>query len=454
MKNFDVVIIGGGPGGMTAGIMLSQNGKSVAIVQMEQDSFGGTCLNRGCMPTKSMLKAATTYRHAKQAGIYGLDLEVKPVDLARVRAVADQDIAQLREMVQGMFAQAPITAFRGQGAFTSDHEIMITKSNGVTDLIRGETIIVATGSQPVELPFAPFDGRHILSSDHLLRNTELPETMLIVGGGAVGCEFATLYHTFGSKIILVEALASIIPREDREAGKMLQSAFENQGLTVKTQTRIERLEISHDKVQVHYAGDVPTDTVDKVLVAIGRRPNIEHLNLQAAGVVTEKGAIKVNPSLQTNIPHIYALGDVISGMSLAHSAEKEGQVLAMNLLNGTENRMNVGTVPRVAFCHPEVAAIGVTEADDGIKTLTLPQVPNGRALVDKVAPAFMKLFVEEKTERIAGAVIIGEAATEMIHELALAMENKLTLGQIAQTVHVHPTHSKNILHAVQHALHG
>lgn len=454
MQNFDVVIIGGGPGGMTAGMMLSQNGNSVAIVQMEQDSFGGTCLNRGCMPTKSMLKAATTYRHAKQAGIYGLDLAVKPVDLARVRAVADQDIARLRDMVQGMFAQAPITTFRGQGAFKSDHEIMITKENGATDVIRGKTIIVATGSQPVELPFAPFDGGRILSSDQLLRNTKLPETMLIIGGGAIGCEFATLYHTFGSGIILVEASATLLPRENQEAGKALQSAFEHQGIVVKTGTRIERLDVQGDKVLVHYENGAPVDTVDKVLIGIGRRPNIEHLNLEAAGVVTENGAIKVNAALRTSVPHIYALGDVTGGLTLAHSAEKEGELLAMNLLNGTENRLNLETVPRVAFCHPEVAALGITAPKSGIKTLTLPQVPNGRSLVDKVVPAFMKLFIEEETDRIAGAVIIGEAATEMIHELALAMENNLTLGQIAQTVHVHPTHSKNILHAVQQALHG
>ena len=424
------------------------------MVQNEQDSFGGTCLNRGCMPTKSMLKAATAYRHAKQAGLYGLDLTVKPVDLARVRAVADQDIARLREMVQGMFAQSTITTFRGQGAFKSGHEVVITKADGGSDLIRGEKIIIATGSQPVELPFAPFDGRYILSSDQLLRNAELPEKMLIIGGGAIGCEFATLYHTFGSGIILVEALETLLPREDGEAGKALQSAFEHQGIVVKTDTRIERLEIQGEKVVVHYANGAPVDTVDKVLVGIGRRPTIEHLNLEVAGVATENGAIKVNAALRTSVPHIFALGDVTGGLALAHSAEKEGELLATNLLNKTENRLNQETVPRVAFCHPEVAAIGVTDPNAGIKTLTLPQVPNGRSLVDKVAPAFMKLFIEEKTDRIAGAVIIGESATEMIHELALAMENNLTLGQIAQTVHVHPTHSKNIHHTVQHALHA
>jgi len=450
MQTFDVVVIGGGPGGMNAGMMLDQMGKSVALIQENQDSFGGVCLNRGCMPTKSLLKAAKIYRDAKQAEKYGLDIQVAPVDLKRLRAVTDKDLDNLRAMIQGMMGGAQVTIFRGRGSFQSAHEILIDNADGSTELIRGEQIIIATGSESVELPFAPFDGQQILSSDQMLKNTELPGKLLIVGGGAIGCEFATLYHSFGSEVVLVEALETLLPREDQEAGKALQASLENQGIKVKTGTMIEQLTVENGRVKVKYKGIDATATVDKVLVGIGRKPNLAGLNLEAAGVKTECGAVSVNQFMQTSVPHIYALGDAIGGLMLAHAAEKEGQLLAMNMAQGASIPLEESAVPRVAFSHPEVAAVGISEAAVGIRTFTMPQVPNGRSVVDKVAPAFVKLFIEEETMVIAGAIIIGEAATEMIHEMALAVENRLTLGQIGKTVHAHPTHSTNIVKAVHH----
>lgn len=448
MQTFDVVIIGGGPGGINAGAMLSKAGKTVALIQTEPDCLGGICLNRGCMPTKSLLKAATAYRYAKQGERYGLDLLAHPVNLDRLRAVADEDLATLGGMVQGMIAESQITTIRGKGAFQSDHEIAVRRGDGSTELVRGETIIIATGSKPVELPFVSFDGQHILSSDQMLKNTELPKKLLIVGGGAIGCEFATLYNTFGSEVTLLEAMGTLLPREDQEAGKMLQAAFESQGIMVKTGTMIERLTIEDGKIKVQYKDCGTTDIVDKVLVGIGRRPNIDGLNLETVGIETEDGAIKVNKFMQTSAPHIYALGDVIGGLMLAHAAEKEGQLLAQNLVQGSSHPLEERAVPRIAFCHPEVAAVGTHEVNSGIKSFTMAQVPNGRSVVDKVAPAFVKLFIEEDTSEVAGAVIIGEAATEVIHEMALAVENRLTLQQVGKTVHAHPTHSKNVLQAV------
>jgi len=450
MQTFDVVVIGGGPGGMNAGMMLNQMGKSVALIQENQDSFGGVCLNRGCMPTKSLLKAAKVHRDAKQAEKYGLDIQVAPVDLKRLRAVTDKDLDNLRAMIQGMMGGAKVTTFRGKGSFQSAHEILIDNADGSTELIRGEQIIIATGSESIELPFAPFDGQQILSSDQMLRNTELPGKLLIVGGGAIGCEFATLYHSFGSEVVLVEALETLLPREDQEAGKALQASFENQGIKVKTGTMIEQVTVENGQVKVKYKDIDATTMADKVLVGVGRKPNIAGLNLEAAGVKTERGVVSVNQFMQTSVPHIYALGDAIGGLMLAHAAEKEGQLLAMNMAQGASTPLEESAVPRVAFSHPEVAAVGISEAVVGIRTFTMPQVPNGRSVVDKVAPAFVKLFIEEETMVIAGAIIIGEAATEMIHEMALAVENRLTLGQIGKTVHAHPTHSTNVVKAVHH----
>uniref|UniRef100_C6E635 Dihydrolipoyl dehydrogenase n=1 Tax=Geobacter sp. (strain M21) TaxID=443144 RepID=C6E635_GEOSM len=449
MKTFDVVIVGGGPGGITAGIMLSKAGKNVAMVQAEPDSFGGTCLNRGCMPTKSLLKAATAYRYAKQGEKYGLDLQVGPVDLGKLCAVTDADLNMLRGAIQGMIAEAEITTFLGKGSFASEHEINVTRADGSRETIVGEAIIIATGSRPRELPSAPFGDGHVLSSDQMLTNTDLPKKLLIVGGGAIGCEFATLYNTFGSEVILVEAAESLLPREDREASKNLQAAFEAQGIAVRAGTSIDRITVVAGKVRAEFDHGDSVDAIDKVLVAIGRTPDIEGLNLAAAGVRTEHGAIKVDELMQTNLPHVYALGDVTGGLTLAHVAQREAQLLVQNLLQGSRDVLKEQAVPRVAFSYPEVAAVGTSREGDGIKAYTLPRVPNGRSVVDKVAPAFVKLFLKEQTSEVAGAVIVGEAATEIIHEMALAVENGLTLQQVANTVHAHPTHSKNILYAVQ-----
>ena len=450
MKRFDVVVIGGGPGGMTAGIMLTQMGKSVALIQEERDSFGGVCLNRGCMPTKSLLKAAKVYRDAKQSGKYGLNISVSPVDLKQLRNVTDEDLDNLREMMQGMMGDGPAAIYRGRGSFQSEHEVLVSNADGSTETVHGELIIIATGSETVELPFAPFDGKYILSSDQILQNTELPEKLLIIGGGAIGCEFATMYNSFGSKVTMVEALETLLPREDKEAGKSLQASFEAQGMTIKTGVSIEDLIVENDAVTVKYQDSDTTEQVDKVLVGVGRKPNLTGLNLEVAGVETERGAIKVDEFMQTSAPHIYALGDISGGLMLAHAAEKEGMLLAMNLMQETRMPLNVNSIPRVAFCHPEVAAVGISEEQAGIKSFTMPQVPNGRAVVDKVAPAFVKLYIEAESSAIAGATIIGEAATEMIHELAIAVENRLTLQQIGQTVHAHPTHSTNVVKAAHH----
>ncbi|WP_321372207.1 dihydrolipoyl dehydrogenase [uncultured Desulfuromusa sp.] len=448
MQSFDVVVIGGGPGGMTAAMTLNQLGKTVAIIQAENDHFGGVCLNRGCMPTKSLLKAATAYRYARQGDKYGLSLSAEKVDLQRIRSVVDSDLETLKGMIRGMMGQVQIDVFRGFGSFQSEHEILISKVDGTSQVIRGEQIIISTGSETVELPFAPFDGQYILSSDQMLKNTEIPEKLLIIGGGAIGCEFATLYHTFGSEVSVVEALDSLLPREDKEAGKALQDAFEAQNITVKTGTMVEQLTVQNDQVIVKYQGIETPEIVNKVLIGVGRKPNIDTLNLNAAGVQVEKGAVSVNSTMQTSVSHIYALGDVTGGVMLAHAAEMAGQLLAKNMVQGTHVSLEEIAVPRVAFSHPEVAGVGVSHESEGIRSFTISPVPNGRSVVDKVTPAFVKLFVEEQNSVVAGAIIVGEAATEMIHELTLAVQNRLTLSQIGGTVHAHPTHSANVSTAV------
>ncbi len=449
MNTFDIVIIGGGPGGMSAGVMLSKAGKSVALIQQDHDSYGGVCLNRGCMPTKSLLKAADVYRRAKECSRYGLNIETHPINLEQALGVTATDLEKLRNMVQKMISDAGITTIRGEGSFQSEKEVIVEKADGSTEIVGFTQAIIATGSESIELPIAPFDGKYILSSDQILKNTEIPNKLLIIGGGVIGCEFATMYNIFGSDVTIVEGMETLLPREDKEAGEMLKSLFEDQGIHIKNKTIVDEIDIKEECVQVYYKGGSNPEIYEKVLVGVGRKPNINNLNLKNVGIEIHKNAVKVNELLQTNIPHIYCVGDANGGMMLAHSAEKEGELVARNILEKTSINLDETAVPRVAFCHPEMAAVGITKDTDGITSFCIPQVPNGRSILDKVQPAFVKLFIKTNSNELAGAIIIGEYATEMIHELALAVENHLTLDQIENTVHAHPTHSENIIHAVR-----
>ncbi|TYO95255.1 dihydrolipoamide dehydrogenase [Geothermobacter ehrlichii] len=446
MKSYDVIILGGGPGGLAAGVALSQMGKSVCLVQESEAMAGGVCLNKGCMPTKALLKAAAVYRQARESQKYGLRIHPEAVNLKEVRQVVDGDLQKLRMAISSILAGIKADVLYGIASFISEHEIEIKKSDGTTETIHGEYIIIATGSSPRRLPFADFDGRYILSSDDMLLNTELPQRLLIVGGGAIGCEFATIYNSFGSEVTLVETESTLLPREEAAVGNRLRQCFEQQGITVKNGLSIGHLEISKGQVHVTYQGSVQKPEIfDKVLVAVGRTPNIEALKLDAAGVATDKGFIGVNTHLQTNVEHIYAVGDINGGLLLAHGASYEGSLAASNIVQGNIHDIDSTQVPRVVFCHPEVACVGVTKELPDVKVVAMEQVPNGRTIVDKVQPAFLKMYYLEDTGILIGASMIGESATEIIHELTLAVKKQLTINDIRQMVYAHPTHAKNVL---------
>jgi dihydrolipoamide dehydrogenase len=446
MKSYDVIVLGGGPGGLGAGMALSQMGKSVCLIQESEAIAGGVCLNKGCMPTKALLKAAAVYRQAQESQKYGLNIRPEAVNLEVVRQVVDKDLQKLRMAIGNMVTGSKADVIYGIASFNSEHDIEIQKSDGTTEIIRGEYIIVATGSSPRRLPFADFDGRYILSSDDMLLNTELPQRLLIVGGGAIGCEFATIYKSFGTDVTIVEAEPTLLPREEAAVGNMLRRHFEQQGITIKNGLAIERLEVKSGQVCVTYQGAAQEQEIfDKVLVAIGRAPNTEALQLEVAGVTTDKGFICVNTYLQTNVDHIYAIGDVAGGLMLAHGASYEGALAASNIAQGNIHNIDSTQVPRVVFCHPEVACVGVTKEQPGVKIVAMEQVPNGRTIVDKVQPAFLKMYIVEDTGVLIGTSMIGENATEIIHELTLAVKNKLTINDIRQMVHAHPTHAKNVL---------
>ncbi len=450
MEKYEIVILGGGPAGMNAGMPLSYMGKKVAIIQESEAMFGGVCLNMGCMPTKALLKAASVYRNAKNAEKYGLDIKPEKIDLKKVNEVVEKDLDILRNSVKRMVENSEKAEFIiGKGKFISSNELEVVCKDGSIKRIFGEKIIIATGSKPAELPFAPFDGKRILSSDHLLKNSILPEKLLIIGGGAIGCEFATIYNSFGSDVTIVEAESHLMPKEDEELGEFLKKSFEEQGIKIKTKSLVTEILNKGSSVEVRFKDEEGIFKYDLVLVGIGRKARTDEINIEAAGVKTKNGYVVIDDYMQTNVPNIYALGDVKGGLMLVHAADREGSTLSKNLGLGKHIPLNTIGVPRVVFCHPEVASVGITKETEDIVSITIERVLNGRSLLDKVKPAFIKLFAYKKSNILAGASIAGEVATEMIHELVLAVENKLTVNQIKETIHAHPTHSVNIAQAIK-----
>jgi dihydrolipoamide dehydrogenase len=439
MDKFDVVVIGGGPGGLDAGFRLVKAGKKVCIVQDKKERLGGVCLNAGCMPTKSFLKSASVYRYAKKASMFGLSASVEPVNLAKVKASVNEGIAKLRGGIAMMSENSGAHFIFGRGAFASVNEVIVTKDDGTTETVCGEKIIIATGSVSRELPFAPFDGKVVMNSDMMLENEKLPEKLLIIGGGAIGCEFATMYNTLGSKVKIVEAMSQLIPNDDADAAAMLKERFQAEGIDVAVDTMMESLNVSGGKAEVRFKGQSDSEVYDMVLISIGRRPNLDTLSLDKAGVETERGAVKVNEYLQSSNPNIYAAGDSIGGWMFAHSAAYEGEVCAANILDNGAMSLDERAVPRVVFSHPEMASVGIVKADEDIKVLHVPGLMKGRPITDKTPVGIFKLFVYKKSDVIAGGVILGDCATEIIHELVMAVQNRLTVKQVKETMHAHPT---------------
>lgn len=439
MEKYDVVVIGGGPGGLDAGFRLVKAGKRVCIVQDKKESLGGVCLNAGCMPTKSFLKAASVYRYAKKAEMFGLKVEAESVNLAKVKASVNEGIAKLRGGVTMMSENSGAEFKFGIGSFISGKEVLVTKADGSTETVYGNKIVIAAGSVSRELPFAPFDGEVVMNSDMMLENEKLPERLLIIGGGAIGCEFATMYNTFGSKVKVVEALSQLIPNDDSDASAMLKERFQGEGIDVSVDTMLESLNVDKGVAKVRFKDQQEEEIYDMVLVSIGRKPNIDGLNLENAGVERTGDAVKVNEYLQTSNPDIYGAGDSIGGWMFAHSAAYEGEVCAANILKNNTMSLDERAVPRVVFTSPEMASVGLVKADDNIKVLHIPGLMKGRPITDKTPVGMFKLFVFKESDEIAGGVILGDCATEIIHELVMAVQNRLTVKQLKQTMHAHPT---------------
>ncbi len=461
MSNFDVIFIGGGPAGYVGAIRSAQLGLNVAVV--EREGLGGTCVLWGCIPAKALLEAASIATKVKKAAEFGVNVgEVKydySVAMKRSRDVSTKN----SKGVEFLFKKNKVTWIKGTGTLGANKSVKVLTADGKSETHTAtKAVVICTGSRVKGLPQAGLELNKttIISSDEALTIDKAPKAIAIVGAGAVGCEFADVFNAFGSKVTIIEVAPRILPLEDEDSSSEVQRSFKKRGMEIYTGAKLTSAKAGKDSVTLTLeAQGAKTEViVDKVLVAAGRAPNVESIGLKEAGVaMTDRGFIKINEKMETSVKGVYAIGDVAGPPMLAHKGEREGMIVAEVIAGKHFHPLNYGNVPNATYCHPEVASIGITEAQAKEKKLNykvgkFPFSANGRARTSGETEGFVKIIVDAKYGEILGAHIVGAHATEMIHELAVARENEFTIEEIELAIHAHPTLSEAIAEATLDAL--
>lgn len=451
--SFDVAIIGAGPGGYVAAIRCAQLGLKTALID-KRSSLGGTCLNVGCIPSKALLHTSEHYAFAqKHAAENGIQLSDVELDLPTVLAKKDKVVSQLTGGVDMLVKKRGIERFVGSATLQADKSILVQDDKEKT-LIQAASVVLATGSAPVELPFLPFDGERIVSSDEAIAFDSVPQKLVVIGAGAIGLELGSVWSRYGSEVTVIEFLPKIAAGYDDDVSKHLERSLKKQGLSIYTNTKLTgtREEKGQLIALAEKKGNELEFPADKILVAVGRKPYSDGLGLENVGLSTnEKGQVETDKRFETSVPGIYAIGDLIAGPMLAHKAEEEGVALA-ELLASKAGHVNYEVIPNVIYTEPEVACVGLTEAaakEQGIEIAVgkFPLSANGRALATDATDGFAKIVADARTDRILGAQIIGSNASEMIAEVVTHMEYGGSAEDLARTVHAHPTISESIKEA-------
>jgi dihydrolipoamide dehydrogenase len=461
MAAFDVIILGGGPAGYVCAIRCAQLGLTSAVI--EREALGGTCVLWGCIPAKALLESAnlaTRLSHAKEHGITldGITLDFGPA-MKRSRSVS----AQNSKGVEFLFKKNKVTWIRGEGVLEKGKKVVVTSADGKKETHEAKkAVVIATGSRVRGLPQVglELDKNVVLSSDEVLVAEQAPKSMVVVGAGAVGCEFADVFNAFGTKVTMVEVAPRILPIEDADCSAELAKAFKKRKIDILTGAKISSAKVTKAgaTLVVEAGGATHTLEVDKVLVAAGRAPNVEQIGLEALGITrSDRGFVKINEKFETNIAGYYAIGDVAGNQMLAHKGSREGHVLADMLGGQHAHPVNYGNIPSCTYCHPEVASIGLTEQQCKDQQLDykvgkFPFSANGRARTSGETDGFVKIIRDAKYGEILGAHIVGAHATEIIHELVVARENEFTVEEIDLALHAHPTLSEAIGEAVLDSL--
>jgi dihydrolipoamide dehydrogenase len=444
-NSFDLIVIGAGPGGYVAAIRAAQNGFRVACV--EREYLGGTCLNVGCIPSKALLDSSERYYAVKHQVVrHGINVTGASIDLTKMMARKDDVVSKLTGGVGGLFRKHKIEHFKGQGRITTRDSVDVTGADGKQQSHKTKRILIATGSAPIELPGLKFDGKHILSSTEALTIPQVPKRMIVVGAGYIGVELGSVWNRLGSDVLLLEFMDGVLPPSDREMANALQKLLEKQGLKFRFKTVAESAKVENGRVKVAWkSGDERgVEDVDKVLVSVGRRPVTDNLGLETIGVnLDKKGFVLVDEHFKTNVENVYAIGDVIGGVMLAHKAEEEG-IAAVDLMAGRHGHVNYHACPSVVYTHPELAQVGYTEEDarkavGEVKVGKFPFTANGRARGMDETEGFVKVIADAKTDKILGVHILAAHASDMIAECVVAMEFGSSAEDVARSFHAHPT---------------
>ena len=461
MATFDVVFVGGGPAGYVGAIRAAQLGFSVAVI--EREALGGTCVIWGCIPAKALLEASALANHVKHAADFGVNVgEVKldfGVAMKRSRAVSTQN----SKGVEFLFKKNKVTWIKGEAKVSGKNSVTVKTTDGKDEKHDAKkALVISTGSRVKGLPQAGLELNKttVISSDEALVLEKAPKSLIIVGAGAVGCEFADVFNAFGTQVTLVEVAPNVLPVEDTDCSKEVERSFKKRGIKVLTGAKIGNVKVGKSAVSmtIDAGGEKVQVEAEKVLVAAGRAPNIENIGLKEAGVqITERGFVRIDKKMQTSVPGIYAIGDVAGQPMLAHKGEREGVVFAEYLAGKHAHDMDYGNIPGCTYCHPEVASVGLTEQACKEKKLDykvgkFPFSANGRARTSGETEGFVKIIRDAKYGEILGAHIVGAHATELIHELVVARTNEFTVEEVDLAIHAHPTLSEAIAEATLDSL--
>ncbi|PKP55863.1 dihydrolipoyl dehydrogenase, partial [Candidatus Atribacteria bacterium HGW-Atribacteria-1] len=443
MNEIDVVIIGGGPGGYVAAIKAAHLGLKAVLI--EKDKLGGVCLNRGCIPTKALVSTAELLNNLQRAGEFGIQVKDYSFDFPAIMKRKEMITRRLSSGVEQLMKTNQVRVIRGEGQIIEPGTVEVTDIAGQKEVIKAKNIIIATGSKVMKLPIPGIDSEGVITSDEALSLSELPSRMLIIGGGVVGIEFAGIFKALGVEVAVVEMLPRILLPIDEEISRQLTQLLKRKGIEILTDCKVKEIKKNNRNLEVLVStnnGEKKLET-EKVLLAAGRVPELGNIDVQGLGIELDKGAIKVDEKMRTNIPGIYAVGDVVGKIMLAHVASREG-IVAVENISGKEVLMDYKVVPNCVFSMPEVASVGLTEEEarkenDNIKVSKFPFMANGKALGMGETEGMVKIIADSNTLELLGVHILGAHASDLIAEGTLALSMEATAFEIVNTIHAHPT---------------